>query len=274
MDNMPADSFEINAWYMDTKRNTSHSYIENKANDLLDSILGINPDILVVCDDNAVKYIVEPNLDQLQMPVVFCGVNWSAETYQLPHGKVTGILEILPVRNAVKQLKKDYPNIKNLFVLNENTTTSRKEKEILEAIFMEENLTVTFRLVDNFEQWKTGFLEGNKEYDLIYFSTRAAIKKWNREDAVQFIEENIKVPVFTCEDFMMPYAVFGISKIAEEHGIWAASATKKLLSGSSSDEIPLAKNIEYSMYVNLGLAHKINFEVNGTAWQNACVFGE
>ncbi len=274
MKDMPEDSFEIHSWYMDTKRNNSLSYIENKANGLLDSILDVNPDLLVVSDDNAVKYIVEPNLEKLRMPVVFCGVNWTADAYRLPREQVTGILEILPLRHAVKALKKDYPDARKLLVLNENTTTSRKEEEILETIFSAENLASSFRLVDNYGEWEKAFLEGNENYDLIYFSTRAAIKEWNHNKAITFISENIKVPVFTCEDFMMPYAVFGVTKIAEEHGIWAASAAKRILSGGSANEIPIAKNKEVALYLNRDMAHKINFVAGDTEWKKAGVWKE
>lgn len=269
MQNMPADSFEIHSFYMDTKRNTSAKYIENKANALLDSILNVNPKVLVVSDDNAVKYIVEPNLDKLKMPVVYCGVNWTAEAYQLPRKQVTGILEILPVAHAIELLKQSYPKAKKLLVLNENTTTSRKEKDILERIFQNEKLSVSFKLVNNFQEWEAAFLEGNKEYDLIYFSTRAAIKHWEQDKAIKVISENIKVPVFTCEDFMMPYAVFGVTKIAEEHGTWAAATVKEILNGKSPAEIPVSKNKEVASYINLELAKKIDFNWEQTQWENA-----
>lgn len=259
MKNMPADSFDVYSFYMDTKRNTTTEYVENKARILLDSIIILNPEILVVSDDNAVKYLVEPNLNQLSMPIVFCGVNWTADEYKLPHKQVTGILEILPVSNAVKLVKENYPAARKLMVLNENTITSRKEKQILHNLFLEVGLTTEFSLVDDFEQWKTAFIEGNRNYDIIYFSTRAAIRDWNHEEALSIINENITIPVFTCEDFMMPYAVFGVTKIAEEHGIWTAATTKKILSGVSPADIPVTRNHESNVWLNKYLAEKIHF---------------
>ena len=136
--NMPADSFDVYSFYMDTKRNTSTEYTENKARILLDSIIMLNPEILIVSDDNAVKFLVEPNLNQLKMPIVFCGVNWTADEYKLPHKQVTGILEILPVSQAVRIVKENCPYARKLLVLNENTTTSRKEVQVLRNLFLEE----------------------------------------------------------------------------------------------------------------------------------------
>ena len=56
-----------------------------------------NPDLLIVSDDNAVKYLVVPNFQDDPMPIVFCGVNWTADQYDLSHCNITGILELLPI---------------------------------------------------------------------------------------------------------------------------------------------------------------------------------
>lgn len=266
--NMPLDSFDINSFYMDTKRNSSKEYIKTKAAQLLDSILQIQPQLLVVSDDNAVKYLVEPNLEKLKMPVAFCGVNWTDKDYHLPANQVTGIIEILPVADALKTIKSHYPSVQKLLVLNENTTTSRKEEQILDTMFHRFNLSATYNLVDDFEQWKSAFQQGNQNYDLIYISTHAAIKGWNHNEAVDFIAENIKVPVFTCEDFMMPYAVLGHTKIAEEHGIWAAATAKRILSGVSPSDIPVTRNKKSNKWLNPGLAGKIDFKPDSVFMKN------
>lgn len=268
MQHIPSDSFEVYSWYMDTKRNPSKPFIQKEASLLLDSILNIKPDLLVVSDDNAVKYIIQPNLQKLSMPIIFCGVNWTDKDYNLPSNQVTGIIEILPVANAVQVLKSYYPLAKKLLVLNENTTTSRKEEQILDTLFQGFGLSATFKLVDNFQEWKTEFGNGNTEFDIIYISTHAAIKGWNKNEAKEFISTNIKVPVFTCEDFMMPYAVLGVTKIAEEHGIWTAASAKIILSGVSPSVIPVTKNKESNKWLNIHLANKINFNPDSVFLQN------
>lgn len=274
MQHVPTDSFNIYSWYMDTKRNPSEEYIEKKARELLDSIRFVNPDILVVSDDNAVKYIVAPNLEVLTMPIVFCGVNWTDKDYHLPHDKVTGIIKILPIADAVQLLQSYYPSAKKLLVLNENTTTSRKEVEILDTLFQGLGLSATFKLVDNFQDWKTAFADGNTEFDMIYISTNAAIKSWNKDEAEEFICANIKVPVITCEDFMMPYAVLGVTKIAQEHGIWAAATAKRILLGFSVENISVTKNKLSNKWLNQTMAEKIRFKPDSTILRNMRIISE
>lgn len=258
-ENLPADSFEIIAHFMDTKRNSSEEYIKNRAAEILDSINIENPDLLIVSDDNAVKYLVVPNFQDHPMPIVFCGVNWTAEQYDLSHCNITGILEILPVAESILTLKSYYPNMKKLLVLNENTTTSRKTEALLDTLLSRIGISVTQELVDDFEAWKSAFTDGNESFDVIYLQTRGAIKHWDHDEALRVIDQHIKVPLVTCEEFMMPYAVFGTTEVSKEQGIWAAETAKRILQGSNPTNIPISKNKLTTVWINTRLAGKIHF---------------
>lgn len=255
----PADSFEIIAHFMDTKRNPSEGYIKNRAAEILDSINNEHPDLLIVSDDNAVKYLVVPNFQDNPMPIVFCGVNWTAEQYDLSHCNITGILEILPIAESMLTLKSYYPNMQKLLVLNENTTTSRKTKPLLDTLLSPIGISVTQELVDDFEGWKSVFIDGNETFDVIYLQTRGAIKNWDHDEALEIIDQHINVPLVTCEDFMMPYAVFGLTQVSKEQGMWAAETAKRILQGTNPSDIPMAKNTMSKVWINSRLAEKILF---------------
>jgi len=227
LESLPADSFEVIAHFMDTKRNPSQEYIEAKAAALLDSITEWNPDLLVVSDDNAVKYLVGPHLQDKNMPVVFCGVNWSADQYGLSRNNITGILELLPVEEVMATMKSYYPSMQRLLVLNENTTTSRKTKPILDTLLNRIGIEVTQALVDDFNSWKAAFEEGNRSHDIIYLQTQGAIKGWDHAEALRFIDQHINVPLVTCEDHMMPYSIFGMTQVSREQGTWQQKQQKK-----------------------------------------------
>ena len=262
LENLPPDSFEIDTYFMDTKRNPSRDHIEQIATQLFDTIKSKNPDILLTSDDNAIKYIVKPHLAELTMPIVFCGVNWTDAEYNLPPDRVTGMLEILPVANMVLTLKPYYPDMDKLLFLSENTTTSRKEKELLDTLFTRAGVKVTHELVDDFERWKEVFREANENFDIIYLPTNGAIKGWDRESAIEFIDQHIKVPVVTTEDFMMPYCVFGLTKVAKEQGIWVAETAKKIIAGAKVADFPVTRNKQSTYWINASLAEKIGFEAD------------
>ena len=260
IENLPADSFEVFTHFMDTKRNPSLEYIMNRAEELLDTIKIEKPDLLIVSDDNAVKYLVEPHPQDIDMPIVFCGVNWSAKQYDLSEHNSTGILEILPVFELMQTMKSYYPSMQNVLVLNENTTTSRKTKPLLDTLCNSLGLIVTQELVDDFDSWKAVFKDANQSYDIIYLQTRGAIKNWNHEEAIRFIDQHIKVPLVTCESFMMPYAVFGLTEISKEQGVRAAETAKKILKGASPANIPVSRNTMTGIWLNTRLAEMIHFQ--------------
>jgi ABC-type uncharacterized transport system substrate-binding protein len=58
---------------------------------------------------------------------------------------------------------------------------------------------------------------------------------------------------------MMPYAVFGLTKVAKEQGIWVAETAKKILKGSKITDFPVTRNKESTYWINTTLAEKIDF---------------
>ena len=260
LENLPSESFEIDTYFMDTKRNPSEAHILQIASQLFDTIMSKKPDILLTSDDNAIKYIVKPHLDELTMPIVFCGVNWTDAEYALPPDRVTGMLEILPVADMIFTMRAYYPDIESLLFLSENTTTSRKEKELLDTLFTRTGVMVKHELVNNFDEWKVVFKEANQEFDIIYLPTNGAIKGWTSDEAIDFISQHIKVPVVTTEDFMMPYCVFGLTKVAKEQGIWVAETAKKILTGNKVSDFPVTRNKQSKYWINTSLAEIIGFQ--------------
>jgi ABC-type uncharacterized transport system substrate-binding protein len=274
IENLPADSYEVIAHFMDTKRNPSQEYIESRAAALLDSIKALKPDLLVASDDNAVKYLVKPYLQDKAMPVVFCGVNWSAAQYDLSDRNITGILELLPIAELLTTMKSYYPSMQKLLVLNENTTTSRKTAELLDTLFSRISISATHELVDDFDRWKGVFKEANLSYDIIYLQTNGAIRGWDHDEAIKFIEQHIKVPLVTCEDHMMPYSVFGMTQVSREQGIWAAETAKKILQGTEPSAIPVSRNQQVNVWFNPALAEKIGFLPDSNLLKRARIINE
>ncbi len=260
MGNLHPDTFDVHACLMDTKRNTSEAYISQKVDELRDSIQQIQPDAIIVSDDNAMKYLVAPHLRGIPTPIIFCGINWTAEQYDIQEHNITGIIEILPIAELVRTIRSYYPEMLKLLVLNENTTTSRKTQPILDTLLWNLGLEVSQELVDDFGQWKEAFVQGNSGYDIIYLQTRVAISGWEMEAARKLIKQNIRIPVVTCEEFMMPYAVFGLTQLSEEQGIQAAKMTKRILEGTATEDIPITRKRRSKVWLSPGLAEKIGFD--------------
>jgi len=248
-------------FYMDSKRHPE--WVEARAAAALKLIDRTKPNVIIASDDNAVKYVVAPFFHDGPVPCVFCGVNWTCDQYGLPTDHVTGMLEVLPVRQTVQTLRQYYPDMKRLVVLSENTASEHKNKDVLIPVFAELGLTAEYVLVDTYEQWQERFVAANREADVIFLPTHGAIKGWREREAKAFVAEHIRVPVFTCDDFMMVYAVFGLTKVAREQGRWAAATALKILKGQRPAHLPVTRNQQTRAYMNANLAEKIGFKPNG-----------
>lgn len=260
MVNLDTASYDYTIFYMDTKRKPVEEY-ETIAEQALQAIDQYNPDIILATDDNAIKYVVEPNFKEKETPVLFAGVNWSAEPYGLPTENINGMLEIIPVGTALDTLLNYYPQAKNIAVISEKSNSAFKDTTNLQPFFNQRNLQSSYFFSADFEAWKEDFLQINQNFDLVYFPTNGAIANWQEDEAKQFVEENISTMVFTCDDFMMPYVVFGLTKIAREQGEWLASTTNKILAGELTiAEVEMTRNRQAQLWLNNELAEKIEFQ--------------
>lgn len=249
----------LEVFFMDTKRHPEREAILAKSQEAMQRIGEIQPDVIIASDDNAVQSIVAEYFKDGPIPCVFCGVNWTCEQYGLPTNNVTGMLEVLPVRETVRTLMEYYPDAKRLVVLSQDTTSERRNQVVLAPIFAEYGLKTRYVLVDTFNDWRVEFLKASMQCDLIFLPTNGAIRGWQDRAARSFVSGHIRVPVFTCDDSMMPYAVFGMTKVAKEQGQWAAGAALKILNGTSPADIPVARNEQTIAYINAKLAKRIDF---------------
>lgn len=253
--------------YMDCKRNTSAVHGRSKADSIMQQINLLRPDGIIVSDDDAVKYLVQPYLMNSSYPVVFCGVNWDCSQYGLPAKNVTGVLEVLPLRELLGVMKKMKPNMKKMAVLSENTVSEQNNKQILDTLYRNCGFMPDYFLVDNFEQWKNAFVKLNRQYDLIYMPTNGAIKNWDKDQAKAFVKKHTQKPTITCDDFMMPYCAFGLTKVAYEQGERAIEMMQKILHrGIEADKINVEKNVLHKAWKNKTLSKKV--PVKATVFEN------
>jgi gluconate transporter len=245
--------------YLDAKRHPDAGSVAERAGQIVRQIRDFHPDLLIASDDDAVKYVVAPNFRNGPFPVVFCGVNWSAEQYGLPADNVTGMLEVVPVEDALRDLMSAFPKSRKLRILSEDSTSERSNRELLDPKYRALGLEPSYSLVPDFAAWKDEFLRAQTEADLIYLPTNGAIRGWDAPAARDWVRKQIRKQVFTCDDFMLPYAAYGLTKVAREQGEWAARTALRILAGARPADIPIVRNEQTRCFVNSGLASAIGF---------------
>lgn len=236
--------------YMDTKRNTESYYIKERAEEAREVITGWSPDVVITTDDNAAKYLVAPFYHSADIPFVFCGVNWSAEEYGFPADNITGMIEVQLIDQLI-DLMKPFARGERIAFLKGDDLSARKEASFYEKTF---GIELDKRFVRNFSQWKEAYLLLQREADMVLIGNTAAMADWDREEALAFVRKHTMVPTGNWDKWMAPYSLITVATKPEEQGNWAAHQAIRIIEGVEPLSIPIVKNREAQVYLNMALA--------------------
>ncbi len=258
---------KLEFYRMDTKRHGDDKWFKEQSQKLKALIDSEKPDVVIVADDNATKVMVQ-HYKNTSQKWVFCGVNWDASVYGLPFSNATGMNEVALTEQLLDNLKV-YAKGNRIGFLTVDTETERTEgrwyKKQLKVQFVAE------KYVKTLAEWKDQFRKMQDQVDLLLLGNFAGINDWNEADAAAWALEYSKVPSGGMYDFMMPYTMLGMTKIAEEQGIWAGKAALQILQGTPPSAIPVTQNRDAKLMLNVKLASRAGIVFKPTLVKNAVV---
>ncbi len=256
---------ELKIVRMDTKRNTGETFKKEAALKVKDLIAAYQPDAVIAADDNASKYLIMPHYKNAGLPVVFCGVNWDVSGYGYPYANTTGMIEVTPVPQLIEQLA-PFAQGDRIGFLGPETITARKEAANWDKSF---GIKADTYFATDYADWKKGFLALQDRVDILILDSDGGLYKDRADDMQAFVESNAKKPIGTTYDFMAPYAMLTFGKVAQEQGFWAGEAATKILSGTAPADIPLVKNKEGKLIINIRIAAALGVEIPYELAENA-----
>lgn len=242
---------------MDSKRNTDEAFIRRAALQAKEIIDTFKPDVVITSDDNAARYLIVPYFKNAALPFVFCGINYSADSYGFPCSNVTGMLELTPVIKLIYSLK-HFRRIVRVGYLARDNFTTRKEGEYTRHDVREDFIE---RYVQTFNEWKAEFKRLQSEVDVLIVGNTAGMKDWVETEAEQFALENTHIPTGCLLDWMTPIAFLGATRSAKEQGTYAAATALKILSGTPPATIPVVRNVQANIIINMRIAKKLGIKV-------------
>jgi len=250
---------------MDTKNNTSDEFMHDAAIKAKQIIEQLQPDVVIASDDNASKHVIVPFFKNSSIPFVFCGINWDETIYGYPFKNVTGMVEVgllEPLLNLLKQ----YAKGPRIGYLSADVLTARKEATYYKKMF---NLKLIEIYVKDLASWQSSFMSIQNQVDMLIMGNPAGIKDFNETSAKAFVLKHVKIPIGAIYDFIMSYALFGYTKIAEEQGEWAAQTAIEILKGRSPQTIPITQNKKGKLYINMAIAKKLSLMIDPDLLENA-----
>lgn len=249
LDAILKEQCELTRLYLDARRRPGVAQIKANAAAAAELITARQPDVVIVADDSALKYLVATHLRNAAIPVVFCGVQWSREEYGEPYQNITGMVEVSPVTPLLKQIRRIRPNARFGFFLSAAVASEYQEYEAHKAAFAKEGITLFAQLVSSVEEWEAAYAQSQR-YDFMILGNNAGIARWDHERAVQFAHSHTTVLTASMYDWMIPYAAIALTKVPEEQGEWAGKAALAILGGMRPDAIPIIPNRRWQAWVN------------------------
>lgn len=259
-----ADHCTIRRFYLDSKRNPDPKTIRSKVDEVMGVVMAWQPDVMIAVDDNASKYVVAPYFKGSDTPVVFCGVNWTAESYGYPYRNVTGMVEVAPIDALLEQTaeamrpllqERSFNQIKAHFI-DADRLSARKIFAYFKRAFDQRGITLEPHFVDDFDAWKSAYQHAQRD-DLILLINHAGIEDWDQQAAQQFVEQEGKTFSVTNHDWMRSLVAMTVAKVPQEQGEWAAAAAIKILQGSPISGIPITRNRQMIRFINPRLLSRV-----------------
>lgn len=264
---LEASGVQVRFFRMDTKRKPDVKAQKEAGRAAKDLIDGWHPDAVIVADDNAVDEVLAAYYRTSKIPFVFCGVNWDASAYGLPYPNATGMLEVGLIKELADNLK-EYAHGSRVGLLAADTESQRQDGKFFGQLLHGLAREV---YVKTFAEWKEQFGKLQGEVDVLIVGNPTGITQWDNAAAAAWALEHGKVPSGTIHEFVMPYAMLGMTKVAQEQGIWAAKTILEIWKGKAPGSIPIARNKEAKLKINLKLASKAGVVFKPALVRNADV---
>ncbi len=251
---------ELRQFDMDTKRNKSTEFkIESalKAKEIIESW---KPDVVITADDNAAKYLIQAHYRESEIPFVFNGVNWTATEYGFPYSNVTGMVEVAPIRDMLETASRVAAPGRRAIYLGAKTLTEEKNLRRVQDAATELGITLDSRLASTSDEWIEAF-QMAQSYDFIVLGSNSGINDWDKDRIIRAVALNSQRLTVTSHGWMMPYAMFGMTKVPEEHGEWSGQVALAILDGASPKDIPIISNRKWDLWSNEPLLRAAGVEL-------------
>ncbi len=240
----------MHVFRMDTKRHTSDVFARQKALEAKAFIEKVKPDVVIASDDNASKYLVAAYYKNSAIPFVFCGINWTANAYGYPYDNATGMIEVSPIKELLREARLAVGEVTQVaFIASKGVHTDEKEFSWMSRMYARQGITVIPFYVDSMKAWKDAYDEAQSS-DFIVLNNIAGIAHWNKDEITDYVKHHANKLTVTTYDFMTPYTMLAMTKIAEEQGEWASDVAIHILQGESPKSIPVVANQRYNLYIN------------------------
>ncbi len=206
-DYVESSKIVIKKLWMDTKRKKSKGERAAMTTEIAGIAKEFRPDIMLLGDDNAAKYIGNQFLDS-EIPIVFWGVNNTPVKYGLvdnkdnPGHNVTGVYQSGYYAESLELVKSLVPGVKTFAILSDDTSSGRSHTKKVNHLARRGALALKLEetvATNDYEVWKSKALDLQDRVDAFFLAQYSGFKNRNgqsvpADEVTAWYMNNIKVP--------------------------------------------------------------------------------
>lgn len=223
---------------LDSKRQ-SRDTLEPRAAQILVQIQRLQPDLVLVADDAALRF-VGARLAGSKTPVVYLGINQNPRHYLQEHAaNVTGVLERPLIRRNINLMRQLVPGMQRVLLLFDNDLTSEViQEELFGRASSLQDGAVQIDLVRaiDYADWQRQVSQARGRYQAIWTGLYQTLRDANGKpvpdsDVIAWTAANSKLPLFAFWDFAIgpEKAVGGLVLSGRDQGRLAAGLVQQIL---------------------------------------------
>jgi len=248
LDTLPKN-VNLDHFYLDTKRlpKTQH---EDRTKAALHHLTMSSPDLIILCDDNAAKYL-GPHLKNGTIPVVYVGLNRNPRDYGLfPANNMTGILERPLLKRSLHSMCRlvNTEDTNVLILFDSDSTSDAVLHEAFKGAtsFNLGQVRVELKQFELLENWQNALLNAKSEgFDTVYIGLYHTLrnglgKHVPDEEVIAWANAHAPVPIFAFWDFAVGQGktIGGHVLSGRDQGLAGGQIVSEILSGIPPAKIP------------------------------------
>ena len=263
-------NIELTTVYMDTKRIDDSLYLESLSKLYKQQFFDRKFDLIIISDNNAFDFI-EKYYDYLfkNVPVLFCGINNYDKNMldKLTFKNISGVAEEVDIEKNFELISRLHPNLKNLLIINDTSTTGYAVKKDLAKIIEKYKKRFNIEYTDNLDisdlKIKVSKLEKSNSailFVLLFKDTTG--KYFTHKQSFEEVKKVSEVPIYGLWDFYLNSGmVGGLLTSGISQGETVSKMALDVLNGKDIKDIPILEKSPNLYIFNYNELKRFNLDV-------------
>lgn len=263
-------NIELTTVYMDTKRIDDSSYLANLAKLYKQQFTNRTFDLIIISDNNAFDFM-ELYYDSLfkNVPVLFCGINNYDKNMldRLTFKNISGVAEEVDIEKNFELISRLHPNLKNLLIINDTSTTGYAVKKDLAKIIEKYKSKFNIEYTDNLEisdlKTKVSTLEkANSAILFVLLFKDTTGQYFTYKQSFEEVKKVSQVPIYGLWDFYLNSGMVGgllTSAVAQAETV--SKMALEILYGKNIKDIPILEKSPNLYMFNYDELKRFNLNV-------------